>query len=123
MQAGAAKARAEARVTIARLREAVGLRAFHKLGAVKKEAAAPKKKAQAIFKQYREKDGKFYFKLTLEGRDLFVSEPFDSGRDAGQWVGRLKKDAAALDGAPVALCEGVTKDEAKAALATFAEED
>ena len=121
LQAGAAKARVYAQELIAKLRWAVGLRSFEAPKAAA-QTAVKVKKVQAVFKQYREKDGKFYFKLTFEGRELFLSDAFESGRDAGQWVGRLKKDAVALADAPVHLCEGVTADDVKAALATFAED-
>jgi tryptophanyl-tRNA synthetase len=61
-----------------------------------------------VFKQYREADGRFYFKLVGAGDAVLLqSEGFDQGRDAGQWVARLKKEgAAALAGAPVRLEAG-----------------
>ena len=122
LQEGARKARAYAVPFLARLKEAVGLRAFT---APVETAAEEKtaKQAKALFKQYREKDGLFYFKLTMNGRELLLSEGFASGRDAGQWVGRLKKEGyAALEGAPVARTEGTTDDDLRAALDTFRED-
>ena len=122
LQEGARKARAYAVPFLARLKEAVGLRAFT---APVENAAEEKtaKQAKALFKQYREKDGLFYFKLTMNGRELLLSEGFASGRDAGQWVGRLKKEGyAALEGAPVARTEGTTDDDLRAALDTFRED-
>ena len=122
LQEGARKARAYAVPFLARLKEAVGLRAF----TAPVEAAAEEKtvkQAKALFKQYREKGGLFYFKLTMNGRELLLSEGFASGRDAGQWVGRLKKEGyAALEGAPVARTEGTTDDDLRAALDTFQED-
>ncbi|MDO6387553.1 tryptophan--tRNA ligase [Uliginosibacterium sp. 31-12] len=122
LQEGAAKARAVATPFLAELREAVGLRRFNAIPvAVEKKAeiAAPQ---LPVFKQYREADGKFYFKLSsADGRLLLQSEGFDSGRDAGQWVGRLKNEgAAALDGVPASFGEGVSRDDVVAALGAFA---
>ena len=77
-----------------RLREAVGLRSFRHVVAPKTapQKAEPAKNAPtATFKQYREADGLFYFKLTLTGgRVLLTSKGFASGRDAGQSVAKLK---------------------------------
>ncbi len=102
LQAGAAKARALAGPLLAQARQAVGLRSFaaplaQGTGTRKDKAALP------VFKQYREADGRFYFKLNAaDGSLLLQSQGFESGRDAGQWVARLKNEgAAALDGAPV----------------------
>ncbi|MFT4193134.1 MAG: tryptophan--tRNA ligase, partial [Ottowia sp.] len=48
------------------------------------------------FKQYREADGRFYFKLTdAAGRTLLQSRAFDSPREAGQAVKRLQAEGAA----------------------------
>jgi tryptophanyl-tRNA synthetase len=105
LQIGARKARAVATPFLAELRHAVGLRRFHAPGAAAPAAARAAAAAMPVFKQYREADGRFYFKLVGAGDALLLqSEGFDQGRDAGQWVARLKKDgAAALAGAPVRL--------------------
>ena len=118
---GARKARAQAAPLLAALREAVGLRRMVAVAAP--AAAAVKPKAMLpLFKQYREADGRFYFKLTQpDGRVLLQSQGFDAGRDAGQWVARLKTDGAAvLAQAPVALGEGVSPDDVVAALQALA---
>ncbi|WP_374587038.1 tryptophan--tRNA ligase [Ideonella dechloratans] len=117
LQQGAARARALARPLLDRLRHAVGLRRFQPLAA----SAAPVAKAKTalpIFKQYREADGQFYFKLSAhDGRVLLQSQGFAGGREAGEWVKRLKLEgAAALAGAPVALGDGVLADEVGQAL-------
>ncbi|MCO5978852.1 tryptophan--tRNA ligase [Ideonella oryzae] len=117
LQKGAERARALARPLLDRLRHAVGLRRFQPLAA----STAPVAKAKAalpVFKQYREADGQFYFKLSAhDGRVLLQSQGFAGGREAGEWVKRLKLEgAAALAGAPVALGEGVLADEVGQAL-------
>jgi len=103
---GARKARAIAGPFLQALREAVGLRRFQARAAT--AAAAPRAAgtaALATFKQYREADGQFYFKLVGAGDTLLLqSAAFAQGRDAGAWVGRFRKEgAAALAGAPVTL--------------------
>ncbi|HEX7690006.1 MAG TPA: tryptophan--tRNA ligase [Burkholderiaceae bacterium] len=105
LQVGARKARAIATPFLAELRHAVGLRRFHALASTAPAAAKAAGAAMPVFKQYREADGRFYFKLVGAGDALLLqSEGFDQGRDAGQWVARLKKEgAAALAGAPVRL--------------------
>jgi len=120
LQEGAAKARALAAPLLAQLREAVGLRRFQALKTTVSEA--PKAKAALpVFKQYREADGRFYFKLSAhDGRVLLQSEGFAGGRDAGDWVKKLKTEgAAALSGAPVARGEGVDESEVADALAAL----
>ncbi len=120
---GARKARAVAAPFLATLRDAVGLRRMVAVGASSGAAAPAAKAALPSFKQYREADGKFYFKLAAaDGRVLLQSAAFDSGREAGQWVARLKNEgAAALTGdAPVAHGEGVAPQDVAAALAALA---
>ena len=119
LQAGAAKARALAAPLLAQAREAVGLRAFTAAA----ETAAPvkvEKAALPVFKQYREADGKFYFKLNAaDGQLLLQSTGFASGRDAGQWVARLKREGAtALTEAPLLpVADAATAAAVAAALA------
>lgn len=124
LQAGAQKARALSAPFMHELKLAVGLKAF-----AAPEAAAEKaknaKKALPVFKQYREQDGSFRFKLVaVDGTELFISDAFASGRDAGSWVSRLKKEgAAAFDEAPVTLGGGITKEMVETALAAFREDE
>lgn len=116
LQAGAAKARKISTPFMEKLREAVGLRRFHAIKPAEKKTAA--KKAQLpVFKQYREKDGKFYFKLTAaDGTLLVTSAAFDDGKSAGMAIGALKKgDLSVLETA--AYAEGATVDAVKTALA------
>ncbi|MGH8026705.1 MAG: tryptophan--tRNA ligase [Pseudoxanthomonas sp.] len=80
---------------IAELRHAVGLRDL----ADHSKSAGPAKAAKSgalQFKQYRETDGKFYFKvLAADGRLLLQSLGHDSPREAGQRIARLKSAGAA----------------------------
>lgn len=82
LREGALKARAIATPFTQRLRQAVGLRALSNPNVER----APSKEAKAAlptFKQYRESDGLFYFKLSdARGRTLLQSGGFASPRDA-----------------------------------------
>lgn len=128
LQAGAEKARKLSAPFMERLREAVGLRSFRHVTAPKTapQKADPAKNAPtATFKQYREADGLFYFKLTLTGgRVLLTSKGFASGRDAGQSVAKLKSTCTLGDlEQNVVLGDGVTVAEVEAALAAAKAED
>jgi tryptophanyl-tRNA synthetase len=98
---GAVKARAIAAPLLQRLREAVGLRRFQPQQ--KKVVAVKAKSELPLFKQYREADGQFYFKLlAADGELLLQSAGLAQGKEAGQWVARLKREGeAALAQAPV----------------------
>ena len=87
--AGAQKARELSRPFMGELRHAVGLR---NLGAAAAAATAKvAKTALPAFKQYRESDGKFYFKLVAPGGAVLMQSPgFDSPREPGQLIARLK---------------------------------
>lgn len=76
---------------MAELRHAVGLRDLSQQPTVVRDKAA-EKAALPQFKQYREKDGRFYFKL-LDGQGelLIQSNGFDSPKDAGQLIAVLKQ--------------------------------
>jgi tryptophanyl-tRNA synthetase len=122
LQEGARKARATATPLLAELRQAVGLRrmvAAAKPQVAKAEGAG--KSAVPVFKQYREADNLFYFKLTAaDGALLLQSQGFAEGREAGGWVKRFKTEgAAALEGAPVTLGEGAENATVQAALAAL----
>ena len=97
LHAGAAKARAVATPFMARLRQAVGLRSLATTSA--SGLAKVTKIAAASFKQYREKDGQFYFKLVdAKGALLLQSLGFASPKEAGVAIAHLKQDGlAALD--------------------------
>jgi tryptophanyl-tRNA synthetase len=87
--AGAGKARAIATPFTATLRQAVGLRDLRSNSAPVQAKAA--KASQGSFKQYRESDGKFYFKqLDANGQLVFQSEGFDNPKDAAQAIAKLR---------------------------------
>ncbi len=124
LRIGAERARAIARPFLQTLRAAVGLRP---LSAAQPQAQGTQKAGKAAlpaFKQYREADGKFYFKLVAaDGRLLLQSTGFAAPRDAGQAIARLQKEAGALQAlapqlAPVA---GVDAGEVSAALQALAD--
>ena len=121
--AGAKKARAIATPFMTQLRSAVGLRTLSATSTAQTTKAD--KVALASFKQYREKDGQFYFKLqAADGSLLLQSKAFASGRDAGQAVAQLQREGAAgiaaLQGQLEAL-DGAAVAAASAALAELAE--
>ena len=85
---GAVKARAVATPFMARLRQAVGLRGLAQ--SVKTTAKAVKTETASL-KQYRETDGRFYFKLVdAKGAVLLQSRGLDSPQVAGQSIALLK---------------------------------
>ena len=121
---GAAKARSIATPLIQELRHAVGLRALASQGNASTAAANKTVRAAApSFKQYREKDGQFYFKLVdPQGRVLLQSLGFASPKEAGLIIGQLQQnDANALTalGGQISLGEGFTEAEVSAALAAL----
>ena len=90
---GTMKARAVATPFMARLRQAVGLRslAAQSTGGPAKAA----KTASAAFKQYREADGQFYFKLLdAKGALLLQSTGFANPKEAAQVMAQLKAGGA-----------------------------
>ena len=89
LQAGAEKARAIAAPLMKELRHAVGLRNLGDIGSIDKVNAV--KKTLPIFKQYRESDGKFYFKfLNANGDLLLQSQAFNTPKEAGACIADLK---------------------------------
>ena len=95
--AGADKARQLATPFMRELRHAVGLRALSSGNTA--PAAKEAKTALPSFKQYREKDGQFYFKLVdTKGQVLLQSLGFASPKEAGQAISQLQADGpGALD--------------------------
>ncbi len=120
---GAAKARRLATPFLAELRQAAGLRPMvARTAPAAGEPQGQRALGKPVFKQYREADGRFYFKLVAaDGRLLLQSHGFEAGREAGRWVARLKHEgAAALDAAPVEFGVDVAAGDIAAALAELA---
>ena len=123
LQAGANRARAVAAPFLKELRHAVGLR---HLGSADSSSAKAKvlKKAAPAFKQYREKDGQFYFKLlAADGRLLLQSRGFTSPREAALAIDLLQKEGkAALAGLQekIETVDGLPEGELDDALRSFA---
>ena len=112
--AWAAKARATATPFTARLRHAVGLRPLDQVAEVRKTKGA--KAAGPVFKQYRESDGRFHFKLTdAKGTVLLQSRGFEAPRDAAQAMARIQAEGLA---AVVALQDRLEPSPDPAALAS-----
>jgi tryptophanyl-tRNA synthetase len=99
------------------LRHAVGLRPLQSHASASAKAV---KLALPVFKQYREPDGRFYFKLQSgDGKLLMQSGAFASPIVAGQTIDALQaKGITALNSSPVALDKGpeVTESDIAAAL-------
>ena len=117
LREGADKARKIATPFLAELRRAVGLRDLR--DAPKSAAKVASKAALPSFKQYREKDGKFYFKLADgEGAVLLQSRGFDTPKEAGALIAALRSGEtgfAQLQGAAI-LGEGIGESDVRAAL-------
>jgi len=112
LRAGAEKARDIAAPMMIRLRQAVGLRRLD--GADGKgrgsadvsagpeaaqtasaQTSVPTRAAVPVFKQYRERDGRFYFRLVgAQGRTLLQSRGFDSPKEAGKVIVALQAEGA-----------------------------
>ena len=114
---GAERARALATPFIKELRSAVGLRSLAQTSTAQSTKAA--KVALPSFKQYREADGKFYFKLlAADGRLLLQSTGFAAPKEAGQAIAQLQTQADALAqlAQHLAPVEGVDTADVQAAL-------
>lgn len=95
LRAGADKARAQAAPFMRLLREAVGLRDL--AAAMTQAPKAAGKTVQApTFKQYREADGLFYFKLAApDGTVVLQSRGYGNPRDAAAAIALCKTQGAA----------------------------
>jgi tryptophanyl-tRNA synthetase len=92
--AGADKARQLATPFMREVRHSVGLRALSSGTAT--PAAKEAKTTAPSFKQYREKDGQFYFKLVdAQGLLILQSKGFTSPKEVGQTIARLQTDGIA----------------------------
>lgn len=123
LQAGADRARKIATPFVRSLRQAVGLRHLGQ-GVAAAPVAKAARQALPSFKQYREADGAFYFKLVDgEGRLLLQSGAFAQPKVAGQTIARLQQEPAALAeiAATGTLGEGVSLIDVQAALQALRE--
>ena len=120
--AGAAKARAIATPFTHRLRHAVGLRNLS-AGAAPVKAAKASKAALPAFKQYREKDGQFYFKLAdASGQLMLQSTGFEAPKACGAAIARLSAEgSAALAELGQTLQAGVSAEALDGAMAALRE--
>ena len=120
--AGAAKARAIATPFTHRLRHAVGLRNLS-AGATPVKAAKASKAALPAFKQYREKDGQFYFKLAdASGQLMLQSTGFEAPKACGAAIARLSAEgSAALAELGQTLQPGVSAEALDGAMAALRE--
>jgi tryptophanyl-tRNA synthetase len=121
LQQGAIKARSVATPFMATLRQAVGLRnlASETQTGVKKST----KTSGAVFKQYREKDGLFYFKFVdVKGELLIQSPGFESPKLAGLAIAQLKAEGINALGSPMDTLNAST-ERIEAALQSLREED
>jgi len=124
LQHGAAKARQTASPFMAELRHAVGLRRLAAAAPAEKNSKAGKVEAP-LFKQYREPDGRFYFKLLdARARLLLQSQGFDAPKDAALAIRALQSGGAealvAMHGR-VTLAPDVQAAEVEAALNYFSQ--
>ncbi|QHE77437.1 tryptophan--tRNA ligase [Hydrogenophaga sp. PBL-H3] len=121
LKAGAEKARAIATPFTSRLRHAVGLRPLQV--AATPVATKGSKSSSPSFKQYREQDGLFYFKLLdAQGELLLQSTGFIGPRDAAQAMTRLQREGnAALESMASQLASRGDAAAVSAALQSFSE--
>jgi tryptophanyl-tRNA synthetase len=119
LRAGAEKARKLATPFTAELRHAVGLRDLRAASASAK-AAKTSKAALPSFKQYRESDAKFYFKLQESaGRVLLQSTGFATPQEAAKAIALLREQGALALGQPqetFVLQPGISEDDVLLAL-------
>jgi len=117
--AGAEKARKVATPFTAELRRAVGLRDLRTAAKPSRDVKAGKT-ALPAFKQYRESDGQFYFKLSEPGgRVLLQSAGFGSPHDAAKAIALLRQNGTLALTEMKALLQqpsGVTEDQVSLAL-------
>jgi len=102
---------------LAELREAVGLR---DLSQIKPPPPLPQSNpglsVPVSFKQYRERDGQFYFKLVQGDRVLLQSHGFATPHSAGQVIAALKRGELGIHQIPGDLGPDVSAHEVQAAL-------
>jgi tryptophanyl-tRNA synthetase len=120
LKRGAEKARGIATPFTVRLRQAVGLRALDSVATSARTAKVAKSALPSV-KQYREADGRFYFKLTDgAGQTLLQSQGFVSPREVADIVSRLRSQgSAALPDLASQLSSEAAPEAIEAALASW----
>ena len=125
LKAGAVKARATATPFTARLRHAVGLRPLDSAATAQTTKVA--KAGGPSFKQYREKDGQFHFKLLdAKGKTLLQSAGFADPKAAAAAIEQLKQHgpgALAALGPQVNPEGDASPDDIAAALRHFSDQE
>ncbi|MDP3138124.1 MAG: tryptophan--tRNA ligase, partial [Burkholderiaceae bacterium] len=120
LRAGAERARSIATPFMATLRHAVGLRELAQPHVDKPARAVRAKSDLPSFKQYRERDGSFHFKLAdAQGRALLQGTGFASPQDAAQAIAALRSGGASALPAlrtKVGAAPGATEGEISEAL-------
>ncbi|SFM02565.1 tryptophan--tRNA ligase [Variovorax sp. OV329] len=116
--AGAEKAREISRPFMSRLRHAVGLRSLATgAKAATTKPAKVSKSSKAGFKQYRERDGLFYFKLQDEqGSTLLQSLGFQTPQEAGRIIGALQQSPQEFVNSYAKFLEPIDNQEALTAV-------
>ena len=121
LQAGAVQARAIATPFMRDLRAAVGLRTLAQ-GIAQKSTAKAAKTALPSFKQYRERDGKFYFKLMdAQGQLLLQSTGFEAPKEAGQAIAQLQRHGLESLGSQYVPVDGIDTQAIEMALKQLAD--
>jgi tryptophanyl-tRNA synthetase len=119
LRTGAEKARALSQPFMAELRQAVGLR---NLASRDGDATRGKssKSSRPSFKQYREADNLFYFKLLdAEGKQLLQSRGFGTPQEAGSAIGHLRRQRGAALAELAARLEPCDEETLRAATAAL----
>lgn len=122
LREGVERIRPMARALVAQCRSAVGLRTFKPLKVKKAETKA--KKTKTSLKQYREKDGLFYFKLVNgQGKTLLTAGGLPSGKEVGARLHSFKASGLeALKGIFCQLDAEATEAEVQSALDELTQE-
>ncbi|MCD8339432.1 MAG: tryptophan--tRNA ligase [Burkholderiales bacterium] len=107
---GAARVRPLADALIKECRDAVGLKRYVPVAKAKPEKV--KKKTKPSFKQYKEGDGLFWFKLNdADGNLVLTGGGVASGQEAGKAIGKFKTEGMkAFDGMTLQLEPGITEE-------------
>ena len=123
LRAGASRLRAtHATSRMQGLRHAVGLRDLSSAPGATRAAGAAKS-TLPVFKQYREADGRFHFKLVVGDRVLLQSAGFDSPREAGRRIAVLREEGFAAGDGAFQLGAGVVEGDVRDALAALGRAD